>query len=211
MATTDKETYPFRFAGFDWTLVTKIQKDYNKKLTLFFYLKLLNDNDNKSEITNKLEESYLKFNSKSSEHEYDDEKIQENSRIITVYYQFKCNGFEVSKQNLIESMHSNKNQMMLLWKIDHGELKRLELFENEFSVNMNLEIIYSEILTEISKNIEIYYQSTEINSLILSEIFTLLRNIPKISNAQDAAFDILCRWGINIITYYMIIISLMLI
>ena len=90
---------------------------------------------------------------------------------------------------------------MLLWKIDHGELERLELFENEFSVNMNLEIIYSEILTQISKNIEIYYQSTEINNLILSEIFTLLRNIPKISNAQDAAFDILCRWGINIINY----------
>ena len=184
MNSTDKEAYPFNFAGFNWTLVTKMHKYYNKKSTLSFYLKLLNDQQtsNNTAIYN-------------TSHE----KIEIDSRIITVYYQFNCNGLDVSKNNLIKCLQINKNQTMLLWKFYHKELESLALYDNEFSIKMNIDIIYSGILTHISKYIENYYQSKNINTLVLTDIFALLEKIPKISKVHDAAFGLLYRWGIIVL------------
>ena len=180
MNSTDKEAYPFNFAGFNWTLVTKMQKASNKKSTLSFYLKLLN-------------EQHTSNNTPTHE------KIEIASRIITVYYQFNCNGLDLSKNNLVKCLQINKNQTMLLWKFDHKELESLALYDNEFSIKMNLDIIYSGILTHISKYIENYYQSKNINTLALTDIFALLEKIPKISKAHDAAFGLLYRWGIIVL------------
>ena len=189
MAKPDKEAYPFKFAGLNWTFITKMHKDNNNKLTLSFYLKLLND----SEINNMVDKSNQKSNTQVVSEDYN-EKSKLDSRIMTVYYQFNRNGSDVSEHNLIKCFHKNKNQPMLLWKFEHIELESLALYDHTFSVKMSLDIVYSGILTHISKNTDIYYKNKTINILVLSDIFALLENIPKTSNAQDAAFGLLCRW-----------------
>ncbi len=67
--------------------------------------------------------------------------------------------------------------------------------DNEFIVHLNIEYVYSAILTHISKNVENYFNNTKVGTLAHDDLCSILRNLVPSSFYQDLGVSLAIQWG----------------
>ena len=197
---TEKETNSFKFGGFSWRLVAKSVKNASGLNELLFFLKFDSPVDPSSGTEN---QSQGVGTSKSPR--FDGPSANSSQGILTIFFVLKVNGQPYHREVQIRSLNIDKNPLIQLCIFDNSEIAKMTGKDNEFIVHLNIEYVYSAILTHISKNVENYFNNTKIGTLSRDDLCCILRNLPDSSFHQDLGVSFTIQWG-NIFTVKIVII-----
>ena len=188
----EKETNKFKFCSFSWKLIAKrlIQAIDNEDY-LNIYIRF--DNDKNLKVSNN--QIALGNNDNESINPIKTQlDLLDTNGILTLYYNLKANGKLVYNNTQIKSFNPQKSNDMLLAQFRFTELD-VTSNHNEFIVFLNLDFVYSTILTHVGKNIELYFQSQHLTSITAFDIYAMLNTISDHPLAQECAIQLVMKWS----------------
>lgn len=117
-----------------------------------------------------------------------------NDGVLSVYYNIKANGTTVQGETMLKNLHIEKNPIVFLYRFNLGTGSYLTENETEFTVFLNIEFMYSVLITHISKNIENFYKSNKVASLRGNDLTVILKNLTETPYHQNCGFNLALRW-----------------
>ena len=120
--------------------------------------------------------------------------------ILTLYFNLKVNGKLVYNNIQIKCLNPKKSNDMLLASFRFAELD-ISANNNEFIVFLNVDFVYSTILTHASKNIELYFHLQYLTSMTTFDICAILNTISDHPLAHESAIQLLMKWSKRLYNY----------
>lgn len=187
----NKETHKFKFNGLNWKLIAKIE---NESQDLLIFLKNIIDEKENSEINFGNKGEMIKLNIDNSV-VFSNNKNQMNSEeICSFYYQLSYGNEKITPLTL-KSINNNRENELLISKIENKIWTSYNNKEINFTVYLNTEHMYSSILMYITDNLMKVLELEDIANLNKEEILVVLKKLPKKSENQEFGLILALKWG----------------